>query len=81
MSMPPTLDRVHWEIPTSFVGGLAGVASQRMKLFRRFIAARAVRTNRIIGSTTSLAFLARLVEALEPLRIQPQQALTHRPDF
>ena len=70
VSLPPTLDRVRWEIPTSFAGGLAGIASRRMKLFRRFIADRAVRTKLIIIATPSLAFLAGLVEALQPVRVQ-----------
>ena len=70
LSMPPTLDRVRSENSVSFAGWLAGVASRRMKLHRRFVADRAVWTNLVIVSTPSLAFLARLVEALEPVGVQ-----------
>jgi hypothetical protein len=69
-NLPPTLDHVRWEILSSFAGGLAGVASRRMKFYRRFIANRTVRTNLVIVSTPSLAFLACLFEALEPVRVQ-----------
>jgi hypothetical protein len=41
-----------------------------MKLSRSFDADRAVRTNVVIVSTPSLAFLPRLVEAQEPVRVQ-----------
>src|SRR5215210_2135537 len=41
-----------------------------MKLYRRFVADRAVRTHLIVVSTPSLAFCARLVEAHEPVRVQ-----------
>jgi hypothetical protein len=68
--MLPTLDRVRSENSGSFAGWLAGVTGRRMKLHRRFVADRAVGTNLVIVSTPILAFLARLVEALEPVGVQ-----------
>src|SRR4029077_11672473 len=41
------------------------------KLHRRLVADRAMRTNLIVVSTPSLAFCARLVEAQEPVCVQP----------
>ena len=41
-----------------------------MKLYRRFVADRTVRTHLVVVSMPSLAFCARLVEAEEPVRVQ-----------
>jgi len=41
-----------------------------MKLYRRFVSDRALRTHLIVVSTPSLAFCSRLVEAQEPVRVQ-----------
>jgi hypothetical protein len=41
-----------------------------MKFYRRFVANRTVRAKLVIVSTLRLAFLACLVEALEPVRVQ-----------
>ncbi len=82
ISLPPTLDRVRWEILFSFAGGRAGVAGRRMKFHRRFIANRTVRANLILAYTLSLAFLACLVEATGQIVDGDSilQSLAERPD-
>ena len=55
--------------PASSFARLAGIAERGMKLPRRFAADRAMRTNVVIVSTPSFAFLPRLVETEKPVGV------------
>ena len=68
--MPPTLDRAWPENSASSDGELAGGADREMKQCRHLVADRAMRPDRVVVSTPSLAFSACLVEAQEPVGVQ-----------
>src|ERR1700748_806123 len=74
LNLPPTLDQAGRENPASSETRLVGGAGPRMKLSRRFAAKRAMRTNVVIVSSPSLAFLPRFVEGEEPVRVQTLRA-------
>ena len=69
LSMPPTLDRARRENSASSDGELAGGADREMKQCRHLVADRAMRSDRVVVSTPSLAFSAGAIRVRERARI------------